>query len=128
MRSATMRSAVFAVMANALISGIAGAAELKPVTVDAWHKYLRTAEVAMQGRLDEGKPFLWTDESEQRKQLVRSGQIVVAPVVGDGTTSVPDGMIHHWVGAVFIPNATTRSLLAVVDDYGNYKNIYKPAV
>jgi hypothetical protein len=41
---------------------------------------------------------------------------------------VPDGLIHDWIGAVFIPNATIEGLLSVVHDYGRYKDIYKPVV
>jgi len=52
----------------------------------------------------------------------------VAPLVRHGTQSVPDGLIHDWIGAVFIPNATVGSLLAVLHDYDRYKDIYKPAV
>ena len=37
-------------------------------------------------------------------------------------------MIHDWIGAVFIPNATIENLWDVVHDYDNYKAIYKPAV
>jgi hypothetical protein len=32
------------------------------------------------------------------------------------------GMIHHWVGVIFIPNATLPQTRAVLDDYDNYGN------
>jgi hypothetical protein len=82
----------------------------------------------MHARLNTGKTFLWIDEAEHRSQQVRSGEIVIAPVVGHGAEHVPNGLIHHWIGAVFIPNATVHTLLAVIDDYDNYKTIYRPGV
>ena len=41
---------------------------------------------------------------------------------------VPSGLIHDWVAAVFIPDATLQDVLVVVGDYANYKEIYKPTV
>jgi hypothetical protein len=32
--------------------------------------------------------------------------LLIAPVSGHGTQSVANGLIHDWIGAVFIPNAT----------------------
>ena len=49
-------------------------------------------------------------------------------MVGQGSKSVPDGLIHDWMGAVFIPNATMNSLSQVLHDYDEYKDIYKPVV
>jgi hypothetical protein len=41
---------------------------------------------------------------------------------------VPSGLIHHWIGAVFIPNATVGDVLTVTRDYAHYKDYYKPGV
>jgi hypothetical protein len=41
---------------------------------------------------------------------------------------VPDGMIHHWVGDVFIPGKSVTSALEILRDYNNFKNIYNPEV
>ncbi len=123
----TKRSVVFAVMAVG-ISSTGWSAELKPDTVKAWRQYMRATESSMQSRLNTGKSFLWIDEAEGRNQQVRRGEIVVEPVAGHGRLNVPNGLIHHWIGAVFIPNVSARNLLAVVDDYESYKDIYKPAV
>ena len=106
----------------------AGAVELQPATAEAWQDYVRHAGERMQARLDGRKPFLWVDEIPERALRVRHGEVVVAPAAGAGTQTVPNGLIHDWIGAVFIPNATIESLLAVVHDYDRYKEIYKPVV
>jgi hypothetical protein len=41
---------------------------------------------------------------------------------------VPSGLIHDWIGAAFIPNATMAEALAVLRDYRRYREIYRPAV
>jgi hypothetical protein len=41
---------------------------------------------------------------------------------------VPHGLIHDWVGVVFIPKATVADVFGVARDYDHYSEIYKPAV
>jgi hypothetical protein len=106
----------------------AGAAELQSATVDAWQEYVRGADASMQARLGGAKPFLWLDEAPDRAPRVRRGEVFVAPRAEDGTQAVPGGLIHDWIGAIFIPNATIERLLSVVRDYDRYNEIYKPVV
>jgi hypothetical protein len=112
----------------ALVAAEANAAELQRATADAWQVYVRGAGTRMQARIEGSKPFLWIDETADRARRVKRGEIIVAPLVGRGTQSVPDGLIHDWIGTVFISHATMESLLNVVHDYDRYKDIYKPVV
>ena len=102
--------------------------ELQPATIAAWQDYVRSADIRMQARLDTDKRFLWIDETTDRARRVRRGEIVVMPMAGQGTRDAPDGLIHDWIGGVFIPDTTIEKLLAVVHDYDRYKQIYRPAV
>ena len=104
------------------------AMELQPGTVKAWEQYIRGARSRNQTRADAGRTFLWIDESPERRAHVQRGEIVVAPLVGRGTQNVQGGLIHDWIGAVFIPNATTEGLYQVLHDYDRYKDIYRPVV
>lgn len=114
-----------------MISGIAipaNSEELQPATIAAWQDYLRGAGARMQARLGGRKPFLWMEDEADRMSRVRRGEVVVVPLVGHGTQGVPNGLIHDWIGAVFIPDATIENLLRVVHDYDRYKEIFKPVV
>jgi hypothetical protein len=108
--------------------GLLSAIVLEPDTLKAWEEYIRNADSRMQTRLDGHGRFLWTDEAPDRCGRLQRGEVLVSPVTGRGTQSVAGGLIHDWLGAVFIPNATLESLLAVVHDYGRYKEFYKPVV
>jgi hypothetical protein len=79
----------------------ARAAELKPQTVAAFDSYIRQAEQ----RLDARKVFLWAGESAVRARRVRQGEIAVEPFSGKAEMPVTGGLVHDWVGAVFIPGA-----------------------
>ena len=81
----------------------------------------------MAARVRERPDYLWVDELPERRQAVLRGEVLVAPS-GGGVTSIPSGMIHDWVGAVFIPDVTAEQVLRVVQDYERYKFIYPPVV
>ena len=102
--------------------------QLKPPTVGAFDRYIREAEAGMEHSLHGTSPFLWSDVSSVRAQLVRGRQVVAQFWAGQGPIKVPNGLIHDWIGAVFIPATNLKHTLALVQDYDNHKNIYKPEV
>ena len=102
--------------------------QLKPRTLEAFESYIRDAEAAMQPSLKGSSAFLWSDTDQQRAQQVRQGKTVAQLWAGDGPVKIPNGLIHDWVGAVFVPGASLAQTLALVQDYDNHKNIYQPEV
>jgi hypothetical protein len=108
-----------------LLPIFAGAVDLKPQTVEAFDRYVRQAEQ----RLDARKAFLWADENAERARRVRSGETVVEPFGPKPDISVTGGgLVHDWVGTLFIPGATLDRTLALVEDYNHHKDVYQPEV
>ena len=68
------------------------------------------------------------DEAPDRLGRVRAGEVVVSPVGTQNPKRVPSGLIHDWIGAAFIADATLTDVLKVVRDYARYKELYKPTV
>jgi hypothetical protein len=101
--------------------------ELQPHTVEAFDRYIRLAETRLDKQAHSAS-FLWVDGLPDRRMKVQRGEAVAAPAAGTGDIDVPDGSIHDWTGAVFIPGTTMAATLALVQDYDNHKNIYKPEV
>ncbi len=66
--------------------------------------------------------------SAEKLSQVKSGEVVVAPFLADGDVEITGGVIHDWVGTVFVPGATIDQVLGVIRDYDNYKNRYAPEV
>ena len=106
----------------------AGPVQLKPQTTDAFEAYVREAETKMTPGLEGREPFLWSDLVSQKTQQVRKGKIVAELWAGKGLVHVPDGLIHDWVGAAWIPGTTVKETLLLVQDYDNHKHVYKPDV
>src|SRR5947209_12122391 len=108
----------------ALLAFPAHAADLKPQTVEAFDRYIRQAEA----RQDARNVFLWVDESPDRAQRVRQREVVVEPFNGKPDIAVAGGLVHDWIGVVFIPGATVDYTLARLQNYDGHKDIYKPEV
>ncbi len=106
----------------------ANAATLDPVTEKAWDEYVDSATQRMEQRLGPGNCFLWVDEEPERLARVKAGEIVVAPAGAHNPVHVPSGLIHDWVGAVFIPRVSAADVLKVVRDYTHYVDLYQPDV
>ncbi len=121
-------SKIFAISLWTVSTVAAYGVDLKTATLHEWNEYVRAADGRMRERAAGVSPYLWTDESPVRKARVLQGEIVVAPVERHGTQSVAGGLIHDWVGAAFIPNATIADLFRVVHDYDRYKEYFAPVV
>jgi hypothetical protein len=62
-----------------------------------------------------------------REATVGRGEVVVDPG-GSGTAEVQGGLIHHWIGSVFVPGASMAEVLSVVQDYDHLARYYSPEV
>ncbi len=102
-------------------SAIVSAAELKENTLAAWDRYLETVDARVPA-------FLRIDEDPKEVQRLKRGDPIVWQIKNPSTQTIPDGLIHHWAGAVFVPNATLADALATVRDYGQYPNWFGPTV
>jgi hypothetical protein len=117
-------------------AALCSAAELEQQTIDAFDHYVRVAQQQMDSTLRPGGPFLWIDrlkDSRSRRlyEQLRGGQMVIRQLqtYDDGRSiDIPDGMVHHWVGIVFVPGVTLDSAESVLQDYNQYARIYGPEV
>lgn len=101
--------------------------QLAPGTLAAFDRYLTEAELAMQPCFS-GTASLWPELKPELLQHVRDGKICAESRSGSGPIHVPEGLIHDWIGAAFAPGVTVAETLALIQNYDNHKNIYKPEV
>ena len=86
------------------------------------------ADARNQQHLAAGNPFLLSDSIDGQRARLRGGATLVW-VAGPHTPSkVPNGLIHDWIGAAFIPNATLQDVFAHLRDYEHYRDYYHPNV
>jgi hypothetical protein len=102
--------------------------QLKAETLHAFDAYIRDKEKEMDTTLKGSGVFLWSDASPARAQPLCQGSIVAEFWSGQSPVKVPSGLIHDWIGAAFVPDATVHETLALVQDYDHHKDIYQPEV
>jgi hypothetical protein len=108
------------------------ASELQPRTVAAFDHYVRVTEA----RMDAGAPFLWVEtlpdaERRARLQAMRRGELAIERLEtreGGKPIGIPGGLVHHWIGSVFIPGVTVDHAVALLQDYDRHADIYRPNV
>jgi hypothetical protein len=119
---------IFAALLGACFTPWLQGATLKPETDAAWQEYLRGVEQDQQVRLTTTGKFLRVFEDPKRVAAVQHGQIVVVPAPGPNPRRVEGGLIHHWVGAMFLPGRKIDDVTNVTSDYDRYVDVYKPYV
>ena len=129
------RFVLLSVMLVWLVAQPVHSAELKKETAAAFDHYIALSEKRIKSELENGS-FLFIDElpPQRRKEsyeALRKGQVLIKQVTTkeEGhSIEIPHGLIHDWIGVLFIPNTSLAQTLAVVQDYDNHHNIYKPDV
>lgn len=109
---------------------------LKQETVAAFDHYVQLTETRNDEELRRPSGFLWIDglsPDERRKayDALKNGDVKIQKLeTRDGGEKIqcPGGLIHHWVGAVFIPHAKLDHVLQVLQDYNHQSEYYAPDV
>ena len=104
------------------------AAKLAPRTLADFADYLCDKEMDIAQRIAGNEAFLWALESDERARGLKEGEIYVKPANGKGETDIHSGLVHDWVGTVFIPGVTLEETLSTIQDYDNHKRFYSAEV
>ena len=119
-----------------LAPGGVSAEDLKPKTIDAFNRYVQLTEAQIDSELARREPFLWIESlPESRREDVyrdlRDGKVVIERLEtldGGKKIEVPGGLVHHWIGTIFVPGATLAQVIAFEQDYDNQQQNFQPDV
>jgi len=108
-------------------------AELQPQTLAAWERYARLTEKRVANELDDGRKFLVIDflngaESQPARSVLSNGGVYIRKMktADEAGREIPvdDGMIHHWMGSIFVPGVSLDALLRWVQDYDHHSRYF----
>jgi hypothetical protein len=114
----------------------AGAADLAPKTNQAYDHYIQVTQAQISRELSQLNSYLWIDQlpptqKQSDLEALHGGGLVIQKIEttenGEALTA-PDGLIHHWVGTIFIPGATLDKTLAFMQDYDHKVDYFKPDI
>ena len=111
------------------------AGQLSPETAAAFEQHIRSKEALDARTLSDPKHFLRIDglqevEREQAYARLKRGDILIGSDAAQGTSlhSIPGGLIHDWIGLVFVPSISMQQAVAALQDYGDDTDYYRPQV
>jgi hypothetical protein len=112
------------------------AADLKSQALDAFNRYVLLTDVQTDAALARREPYLHIDALPEDRRAATYAQLREAKVVIEHLETldqgrqiqVPGGMIHDWIGTVFIPGATLAQTLTLDQDYDHHQDILRPDV
>src|SRR5260370_35921897 len=92
---------------------------------EAFERYVTLTDERNAEELTKGTPFLWIDalpealRSEKYAAMKRGEMLVERLETRDSGNAIqcPVGLIHHWVGTLWIPGSTLSQTLALVQAY-----------
>jgi hypothetical protein len=112
-------------------------AELKQATIEGFTRYVQATEARIDKELARPGAFLYVaglpePRRGQAMAVLKRGEVYMERLattdVSGRPMTTPDGLIHHWMGAVFIPGVALSPVLAFVQDYDRHQEYYKPEV
>ena len=122
-----LRALALLLLSLALVPSLT-AFDLKQRTRDAYDRYLALAEKNIDAEQN-GPNFFWGDITPRDEELKQGGIIIEkAALAYSKDAKVPDGLVHHWSGFVFVPNTNLDSVLSFLEDYDHHQEYYKPDV
>jgi hypothetical protein len=140
-REAAIRSRrnswIFLALSIVVMARFAHAAtDLRPEAVQGFDRYIHLTEQRIAREVTAGGTFLWLDTLPEAGRRETDARLKRGEVVSEklhtadpsGNSSAPGALIHHWVGTVFIPGASLRQVLAIMQDYDHHSEYYKPDV
>jgi hypothetical protein len=125
-------------VAAAVSSAPVRAADLQPETIAAYERYVQLTDERLQSELTDPQRFVWFDfprtSDGRRREVARAlerGEVVLERLEtrdGNAEIRIPHGLVHHWVGVVFVPGATAQQAVAVMQDYDRHDEIFAPRI
>jgi len=112
----------------------AAAAILQVQTVKAWDLYIQHTEKRIADELKDGSPFLLLDRmkpanSAKVQSVLKSGKVYSERMkttdAAGHVIDAPDGLIHHWYGAIFVPGIKVGPLVRWIQDYDQQYKYFK---
>jgi hypothetical protein len=114
----------------------ANAADLQPQTAKAYDRYIELTGAQVSAELAQSGPYLWVERlpPAQRaadEEQLRNGQLVIERLEtldAGKPIPTPGGIVHHWIGTIFVPGATLAQTVSFMQDYDHKAEYFKPDI
>jgi hypothetical protein len=112
------------------------AAQPQAKTTAAFDEYVRLTEARLDAELAHPDQYLRVDShppARRQAELTRlkAGEVLIErlqTLVENRLLEAPDGLIHHWVATVFLPEVDLDRVVTLLQDYDRHEQLFAPGV
>ena len=101
--------------------------KLSAQTQAEFDRYANSVESQAQERWHGKKNLFYVEDDPANKARVLSGELFIKQMNDGHPVSITDGLIHDWLGVIFIPNTTVDRVVNALEDFDDHHKFY-PAV
>jgi hypothetical protein len=124
------------VIGLAVLLGPALLADVPKDTSAAFDKYIAVTDARVQTEVTDPQRFLWMDflPDERRREIQKrtiTGEVVLEKLETrdrGARIPIPGGIVHHWVGTVFVPNGRLKDAVLLMQDYTRHGQVFAPDI
>jgi hypothetical protein len=101
---------------------------LSQKTNEAFDRYVQQVESELKLRWDRKRAYFWVREHPEAWAQVQKGEVVVKSLADPEQNTVPDGLIHDWLGAELLASAKMDQVLRVLQDFDSHKKYFPQVI
>ena len=119
-----------------ILAASVDAADLQVQTAKNYEHYIALTQAQDDVEMAQGNPYLWVERLAEARRLEDERQLGDGEVVIERLETLdngkpipfPGGLIHHWIGTIFVPGATLTQTLAFMQDYDHNAEYFKTEI
>ncbi len=102
---------------------------LSSKTLEEYRQYVRAVDAELKSRWQGHKgPTLCLDQSADEKVKVLNGEFAVWEADIANKPAVTDGLVHDWIGAMYLPGAKVADVVRTLGDWKNQKRYFPEVI
>jgi hypothetical protein len=98
--------------------------DLDPKTVEEFKHYSHQVESELTKRWTGERSFLSIQDEPEELRKVLAGDLIVRPAIKENPVPVYKGLIHDWVGTVFVSDTSMNALLEILQNFDRHSQYY----
>jgi hypothetical protein len=101
---------------------------LSPQTTSDYEAYLGKVQPPLLESVRSKQVMPWLNGFSGDLDKIRNGEVPVHSLTGKNGQEIRDGLIHDWVGGIFIPGATMKDVMGVIQNADRQKDWYSEVI
>ncbi|HVN77836.1 MAG TPA: hypothetical protein VMW38_02460 [Terriglobia bacterium] len=123
-----MKKTLFFLLMGFVLPAYSQTTKLSPEALKGFNEYVRMTEESLSKRWAGQKKFLRVYDNPRDLEQVRKGEVVVEQLTSNKSVHIKGGIVHDWVGAMFIPEIHVKTVLGILQDFNRHKEIYPEVI